>query len=269
MSITNFQRDICRVISANRIETGESYVAGGVALNTLIDASRLSSDIDLFHDVQEAVITSWHADSELLEKSGYVVTARRHLPTFIEAVISRGPDNMIMQWAQDSAYRFFPLQTHEDFGLTLHPFDLATNKVLALVGRLEVRDWIDVISCDTSIQPLGYLIWAAAGKDIGLSPPFILDEAARSSRYSQIEVETLSFADTAPSAAHLSQQWRVILAEARIIVDLLPANEVGRCVLDLKCGLFRASSEDLPSQLKSGFIRFHSGSIRGAYPIPI
>src|SRR5262245_44561303 len=33
-------------------------------------------------------------------------------------------------------YRFFPLLEHPDFGLTLHPFDLASNKVLGLAGRL-------------------------------------------------------------------------------------------------------------------------------------
>jgi hypothetical protein len=32
------------------------------------------------------------------------------------------------------------LVEHPDFGLTLNPFDLATNKLLVLVGRLEVRD---------------------------------------------------------------------------------------------------------------------------------
>ena len=62
-----------------------------------------------------------------------------------------------MQWVRDSAFRFFPLVTHEQLGLVLHPFDLATNKVLALVGRLEVRDWIDVIECSRRLQPLGFL----------------------------------------------------------------------------------------------------------------
>ena len=56
---------------------------------------------------------------------------------------------------------------HEQLGLTLHPFDLATNKVLAMVGRLEVRDWVDVINADRRLQPLGYLLWAACGKDPG------------------------------------------------------------------------------------------------------
>ena len=37
------------------------------------------------------------------------------------------------------SFRFFPLVEHEELGLTLHPFGLATNKVLALIGRLEVE----------------------------------------------------------------------------------------------------------------------------------
>lgn len=84
--------------------------------------------------------------------------------------------------SRDSAFRFFPLVEHLDLGLVLHPFDLATNKVLALVGRLEPRDWIDVIECDDRLQPLGYLAWAASGKDPGFTPTGILDGAARSGR---------------------------------------------------------------------------------------
>jgi hypothetical protein len=59
------------------------------------------------------------------------------------------------RWTRDSAYRFFPLVRHPDFGLALHPFDLATNKALALVGQLEVRDWVDLIHASDRIQPLG------------------------------------------------------------------------------------------------------------------
>ncbi len=80
-----------------------------------------------------------------------------------------------MQWSRDSAFRFFPLVRHDELGLTLHPFDLATNKVLALIGRLEARDWIDVINCHDRIQPLGYLAWAACGKDPGFSPASVLE----------------------------------------------------------------------------------------------
>jgi hypothetical protein len=34
----------------------------------------------------------------------------------------------------------------------LHPFDLATNKVLALVGRVEPRDFVDTLTCADELQ---------------------------------------------------------------------------------------------------------------------
>lgn len=169
MSLTNFQRNICQLIAANRIASGESYVAGGVALNQMIGASRFSTDIDLFHDTQEALNASWLADTALLQEKGFELRVRVQYPSFIETIVKLDEEKMILQWARDSAYRFFPLQEHPIFGLTLHPFDLATNKTLALVGRLEPRDWVDMISSHNAIQPLGYLAWSASGKDPGLS----------------------------------------------------------------------------------------------------
>ncbi len=62
MALTAFQRRICRLLADNRIASGESYVAGGVALNELIGAPRRSNDIDLFHDADEALEASWEAD---------------------------------------------------------------------------------------------------------------------------------------------------------------------------------------------------------------
>ena len=55
MSVTEFQREVCALIAGNRISSGESYVAGGIALNDIIGAPRLSKDIDVFHDALEAL----------------------------------------------------------------------------------------------------------------------------------------------------------------------------------------------------------------------
>ena len=92
----------------------------------------------------------------------------------MEAEVRRNHDAVIVQWARDSAYRFFPLLEHEELGLVLHPLDLATSKVLALVGRLEPRDFVDTLTCTREVQPLGYLAWAACAKDPGFSPASIL-----------------------------------------------------------------------------------------------
>ena len=64
MAVTQFQRGIGRIIAENRKSRGESYIAGGVGLNTLIQAARVSRDIDIFHDTNEAVLDAWESDSK-------------------------------------------------------------------------------------------------------------------------------------------------------------------------------------------------------------
>ena len=63
MAITPFQRTLCRLLAETRIASGESYVAGGVALNEILAAPRRSRDIDLFHDTDAALQASWDADT--------------------------------------------------------------------------------------------------------------------------------------------------------------------------------------------------------------
>ena len=267
MAITPFQRTLCCLLAETRIASGESYVAGGVALNEILAAPRRSRDIDLFHDTDAALQASWDADRALLEKNGFKVTVLRERPALVEARVASGGDVVVVEWARDSAYRFFPLVQHPELGLVLHPFDLATNKVLALVGRLEPRDWVDVIECDQRLQPLGYLAWAASGKDPGFSPKAILEDAARGARYSAAEIRSLDFEGEAPDAAALSRGWHAMLAAARDVVETLSPEQVGRCVLADTGDLFRGDPAALRVAVTGGGIRFHPGSIRGALPI--
>lgn len=266
MALTTFQRNVCRTLADTRRRLGESYVAGGSALNEWLAAPRVSRDVDLFHDTDMALAASWNADREALVQAGYRLTIVRERPTFVEAEVRQGADVVIVQWTRDSAYRFFPLVEHPDLGLTLHPFDLATNKVLALVGRVEPRDFVDTLSCDARLQPLGYLAWAAAGKDPGFSPASILEHAARGARYSDTELASLDFATVPPDAAALSRAWHAALEAARSVVTLLPVAEVGRAVLDASGRPFRGSPDELRVALAAGGMRFHTGRIKGAMP---
>lgn len=150
--------------------------------------------------------------------------------------------------------------------MTLHPLDLATNKVLALVGRVEPRDFIDTFTCDQQLQPLGYLAWAAAGKDPGFSPASILEHAARAARYADVELAGLDFATSPPDAATLSRAWHAALDAARSVVALLPVAEVGRAVLDATGLPFRGSPEELRHALAHDSLRYPAGRIRGAMP---
>lgn len=266
MVLTPFQREVCRLMAEARMARGESYVAGAAALNAIVEAARVSRDVDLFHDTAAAVAASWSGDRALLVEHGCEVHVLREREGYVEALVRRGTSSLILQWTRDSAFRFFPLMEHEDFGLTLHPVDLATNKVLALVGRLEVRDWIDVITCHRRIQPLGHLAWAACGKDPGFSPQAILNQAGRASRYSASEIEALSYEGPAPDAGELSRQWHAILREAKEIVAHLPPEQTGKCVLNEHAELFAGDADATAVAVKRGVLTFHAGSIRGAWP---
>lgn len=266
MALTEFQRGVCRLLAENRLRSGESYVAGGAALNELLRAPRRSRDLDLFHDTEQALAASWRADRETLEAKGYLVSTVRERPSFVEADVRQGNEAVIVQWAHDSAYRFFPLVKHEELGLVLHPFDLATSKVLALVGRVEPRDFVDTLTCDREVQPLGFLAWAACGKDPGFSPAAILEHAARSTRYSQAELQGLDFEGEAPRASELSERWHSILEMARETVSLLPAREAGRAVMVRGGGVFRGGPPDLREALQQATLSYHDGTIGGAFP---
>ncbi|MGB2819755.1 MAG: hypothetical protein WBF17_02145 [Phycisphaerae bacterium] len=266
MAVTAFQATILRLLADQRRRRGHSYVAGGVALNVLLARPRRSQDIDLFHDTNEALRATWDMDRDALTAEGYDVRIVREAPALVEAIVSRDQERTAMQWVRDSAFRFFPLMEDDLMGLALHPFDLATNKVLAMVGRLEARDWIDVLNCDRGLQPFGYLVWAACGKDPGYNPQSLLALAGRQ-HYSQTEIDTLDFESNTPDAGALGRQWHETLAAAAAIFERLPAAHLGTCIVSSdSLKLFRGSPAELEQALREGSLTFHEGRIGGSWP---
>lgn len=267
MALTRFQRHIVGIIADNRRQAGSGCLAGRATVNAFLDAPRASADVDVFHDTADAVHATFESDRAAFVSSGLKVTVLREWPAFVEAAVEFEEDGTRLQWAHDSAFRFYGLVDHPEMGLALHPFDLATNKVLALVGRAEPRDWVDIIECDARLQPLGYLAWAAAGKDPGLNPAFILDQAARSGRYTEEELAPLAFEGERPTAAELAARWKGALATAREVIEALPPREAGTCV----CGasgarLLLANPDALRAALRAGEVRFRPGALGRAFP---
>lgn len=93
MAITQFQRPVCSLLAETRIASGESYVAGGVALNELLAGPRRSRDIDLFHDTDEALDASWRVDRSPLGGNGLTVQVLRERPGIVQARVSGGSDS--------------------------------------------------------------------------------------------------------------------------------------------------------------------------------
>jgi len=179
--LTRFQKEILALLARNRAP--DSYLAGGAALHFQPNSLRYSNDLDYFHDSEERVTSAYGADRELLLGEGYGVEVLLSQPGFLRATVARHDGATRVDWAHDSAWRFMPPVRDELGGYLLHEVDLAVNKVLALAGRDEPRDFVDILFVHDRVLPLGALCWAAAGKDPGFTPLSLLEMLRRRGRH--------------------------------------------------------------------------------------
>lgn len=259
MPLSNIQAAILQTIAKNR--SLESYVAGASVIHAAPRTPRFSHDVDIFHDDQNAVAKSAVADEQALRQAGFSVEWREQFPTFFRAVVRRDKEVVEIDWAADSAYRFFPLEPDPLFGFKLHPLDVATNKVLAFVGRCEIRDLVDCLHLHKKVLSLGALIWAACGKDEGYTPERILNEAQRRAHFRASELSQLELVRK-PDPVRLRATWDAAITKARRLAESLPAEELGCLYLD-------PTGKAVTPNPKRGFTRLarHRGTHRGILPV--
>lgn len=251
MPLTPLQSDVLAILAENRSE--ESHFAGGVVLNAAEDSVRYSNDFDIFHELAD------------LRAAGLEVTAlgrpgdwERDV-TFRKARVSRGDASVEIDWAADSAFRFFPIERDARLGWRLHLFDIATNKALALSARTETRDYVDILQLH-AIYPLAAICWAACGKDPGFSPLSLLRMMRRFARIDPAKLEEIQARSLDPRS--LKVRWIDISdeAEAQMIqlADAQPNLPIGVAFVDThgKPGWIG----DDPS------LRLHAPSVRGCWP---
>ncbi len=224
MPLTPFQERLARLLAANR-DFG-SYLAGGAALHLGPNTLRFSDDLDYFHDSEERVAVAFDEDRRLLEAEGFSLELEMAQPGFVRAIVSEGSQRTKVEWAHDSAWRFLPPVKDAGVGFRLHRIDLAVNKLLALVGRDEPRDYLDVLDIDRRVVPLGALCWAAAGKDPGFTPLGLLDLLRRRGRYRPEDFARLMLVEPVDLPA-LKTRWLEMLDRAETFIRSRPPEEVG------------------------------------------
>jgi hypothetical protein len=257
MPIDEFQILVFSIIGKNR--DPNSYVAGGVAINAASSSPRFSADIDLFHASAEAVQRSFALDRAVLEAAGFLVDVNVNQPGFITAVISKAGSTLKLDWANDSAFRYFPIERDRVMGCRLHAVDLATNKCLALAGRSEVRDIIDAIHLNESTMSLACMIWAACGKDPGFTPDMIVSQLRRNAR---ISPDSLAIERTVRpvDAVQLKKDWLTLIEKAETELLTFPTQDLG-CVYTDQEGKLVGWPETFDE------LRPHFGSVGGAWPV--
>ena len=241
MPLTDLQKRVAKLLASNR--SPDSYLAGGAALHRTKTSSRYSEDLDYFHDSEERVATAFATDHDSLLADGFNLKITLRQPGYIRALVTLESDSTKLEWAYDSAWRFFAVSFDEEVGFVLHPIDLAVNKLLALVGRDEARDFLDILECHSNILPLAALVWAASGKDPGLSPGLIMEQLKRRSRYRKEDFDNLALARPI-QLEQLKRSWMNILAETEATIETLPPADLG-CLYFSK----DSNSFGLPSKL--------------------
>ena len=179
--LTPFQKKILKAFTAIE-ESTAFYLTGGTALSVFYLAHRLSEDFDLFTSDQPLISIVARKFTSKLETLGIEVREIRNFSSFWEAIASEGDESFKIQLAYDSP--FVLEQPIEKDDLRIHSFaDIAAGKLLALFGRAEERDFIDVyfIVKHGGIS-LERLIELAKTKDPGLDEYYLAIAFAQSEK---------------------------------------------------------------------------------------
>lgn len=260
MPISQIQKLILQKLAQNR-DKG-SFLAGATVLHRDKKSPRYSQDIDFFQDIADRVAECAEQDATTLKESGFDFEWLLRTPAFHRAIVEVKGQKLKIEWAHDSAFRFFPIQEDESCGYRLHDIDAAVNKVLALAGRSEVRDFVDTIYLHNNQLALGGLVWAACGKDPGYTPELLLTQCQRHSKYTQADLDRLLLTNPM-DIRELKQEWLKAVEEASTLVSSLPYSELGCLYLDTED---RVVTPD-PAAKEFLSLTRHSGCVGGAWPI--
>lgn len=176
--MTDFFTDVARV--ALGVATKHGFVlGGGVAwlVNGLV--RRPTEDVDLFTDNEDGVAAAAGEVTAALIAAGYSVA--RETP---DEMFAGMDDNLREFLVADGGGRALRLTLCRldrtrapvvmDVGPVMHLDDLVATKVAALVGRREVRDYIDVAAA-LSRYPLSRVLELAVAADPAIEPGDIAD----------------------------------------------------------------------------------------------
>ncbi len=126
MPLTPFQVEVLAILKANRRE--ESHFAGGLVLHADAASARYSRDFDIFHETAAEVVRSSQQDVERLRHAGFEVELissageweKTGGVSLRKARVHRGDQQVEIDWASDTAFRFFPVVEEELLGWKLH-----------------------------------------------------------------------------------------------------------------------------------------------------
>lgn len=182
--LSPLQRQVAEIIAG--LEEAEDFaLAGGAALIARGEVQRQTRDLDFFGLSGAAVDRLLPVAERALRAAGFTVNRIQENPGFARLMVEGRDDLTELDLAADA--RLFPAESGSP-APTLSGEELAVDKVLALFGRAEARDFADLMAVEPRYG-LERLCQLAADKDRGFSPRVFAEMLARFDRLRREEFE--------------------------------------------------------------------------------
>lgn len=175
--LTPLQEQVAAII-AGLAEAEGFALAGGAALIARGDVQRQTGDLDFFGPTPAAVDRLVPAVDRALKEAGLAVHHIEVNPGFARLIVESGNGRTELDLGADA--RLFPAEPGRPAPM-LSGKELAVDKVLAVFGRAEARDFIDLAAIEARYG-LDRLFALAAEKDRGFTPEMFAEMAGRFSR---------------------------------------------------------------------------------------
>lgn len=175
--LTGLQQRVARIV-ADLPEARGFVLAGGAALLVHGLTDRPTNDLDFFTTTPADVAALRSALEAALVQAALAFRVERATEAFVRLSVTDGTQHTLVDLAWDARLR---PTVATALGPVLHQEELAADKVLALFGRAEPRDFLDVYRL---AQRLGMdrLLHLAQEKDAGFSPKHLAESLGRINR---------------------------------------------------------------------------------------
>ena len=182
--LSPLQERIAEIVAG--LDEAEGFaLAGGAALIARGDVRRQTRDLDFFGLSGDAVDRLAPAVRRALSAAGFIVGHAQANPGFVRLIVSDGDERTELDLAADA--RLFPAESGR-LAPTLTGEELAVDKVLAVFGRAEARDFADLMALEPRYG-LDRLCDLAAKKDLGFEPALFAEMVSRFDRLRRDEFE--------------------------------------------------------------------------------
>jgi len=166
--MTPFQLMVLQTLFDGSLRNRDYFFTGGTALSEFYLQHRYSDDLDIFTRVKRDMRTDYTEVKRVLEDKGLEVFSEREGDEFVRFFVRETGDlekGLKVELCRDVGAQMSPPILVE--GVIVDSFeDIAVNKVCAIFGRTEIKDFVDLffILRDSKFS-LDYLVGRAKEKE--------------------------------------------------------------------------------------------------------